>query len=89
MLNIINMIKDKYLIGAQNIQLLDNGNILFTEYDGKQYQQSKEEFINDYIDFLTDLLNQNRQENYFNYCINILGDLKILYDGLIIASIKN
>lgn len=85
--NIINIIEEKYLIGDQNIKLLDNGNILFTEEDGTQYEQNKKEFINDYIDFLTDLLNQNKKDNYFKCCINILEDLKVLYDGLIILSV--
>lgn len=85
--NIINMIKDRYLIGCQNIKWLENGNILFIEDDGRQYEQSKKDFINNSIDLLTDLLNQNKRDNNFKNCIDILIDLKTLYEGLTILSI--
>ena len=85
--NIINMIKDRYLIGCQSIKWLENGNILFIEDDGRQYEQSKKDFINNSIDLLTDLLNQNKRDNNFKNCIDILIDLKTLYEGLTILSI--
>ena len=79
---IIKMIENKYLIGSEQVARLDNGNILFTQDDGSVYEQTKREFINDYIDLLTDLLNQNREDNYISHCIYLCEDLKMLYEGL-------
>lgn len=86
MKNILNVIKEKYLIGCQSVELLENGNILFIEDDGGKQEQTKKEFINDYIDFLTDLLNQKREDKEYTHCMDILDDLKALYDGLAIIS---
>lgn len=82
MQNIINLIKEKYLIGEQQVELLENGNILFIDEEGKQEEQTQIDFINDYIDFLEDLYEFNRQEKEYQYCINILQDMKMLYDAL-------
>lgn len=87
MQNIINMIKGKYLIGSQDVRWLHDRSILFTEDDGIIQKQTEEEFINDYIDFLTDLLEQNKQDNDFKTCLKILDDLKQLYHGLEICKI--
>ena len=87
--NIIKLIRNHYLIGNQEIKLLNNGKIEFTADDGEVTILNKKDFINEYIDFLTDLLNDNRECNFYQSCINILNDLKILYDGLIIVNLIN
>lgn len=87
MQNIVNMIKRKYLIGSQDVRWLNDRSILFYEDDGTIKKQTEEEFINDYIDFLTDLLEQNKHDNDFKTCLKILDDLKQLYYGLEICKI--
>lgn len=89
MQKIIDMIKEKYLIGCQEIELLENGAILFKEDDGTIQLQTKRECINDYIDFLSDLLEQNRQMKEITHCIDLLDDLKQLYYGLEILNLIN
>ena len=83
---IIDVVKKYYLIGEENVELLENGNILFTEDDGTIKEQSKEEFIRYYIELVNDLFNQHRDEMQIKVCINMLNDLKLLYEGLEILS---
>ena len=84
---IIEIISNHYLIGEESLILLEDGNIEFTDNDSNISILSKKELINDYIDFLTDLLKDNRQSNDYNVCLSIIEHLKILYKGLIIVSL--
>ena len=82
MYKVIDIIKEKYLIGSQGVEILPDGNILFTEDDGVETTLSKMEFLKDYIDFLTDLLNFNNSICEYSICMEILKDLNLLYDAI-------
>lgn len=82
MKDIIRLVREKYLIGKQEIYVIEGGDILFIEEDGERFIQTEEEFINDYISFLEDLYELNKNDREYCYCGYILKDLELLYKGL-------